>query len=240
MSTELKKSRKKGRKIEMKEWISKYKWVICISILIGMLIVASALCIVFANRMSSNTSSVVGGVLSVVGTTILGMIAFWQNKRYKELSDSKDSKIEQLTITPECRLLSVSQRVEGRGYQIACPDMKDSGQQYYLSFVSLNLPMIDVTVHEIKYYSWADKTKMDIFQHTQLAFNYLNFTVLQSYSNFTIRTTVPSKYNSINVICEIVLKYKNIYDTEFKKTFRIERQSGQADVQILSQGRAHI
>lgn len=224
----------------MKEWISKHKWAVCISILIGILILISVLCIVFANKMSSNTSSVVGGVLSVVATTILGMIAFWQNKRYKELSDSKDSKIEQLTITPECRLLSISQQVEGRRYQIACPDMKDSGQQYYLSFVSLNLPMIDVTVHEIKYYSKNDKSKKDIFQHSQLLFNYYNFTVLQNYSDFTIQITIPSEYKSVDVICEIVLKYKNIYDTEFNKTFCIECKMNQSGVKILSQSMAHI
>ena len=195
----------------MKERISKHKWAVCISILIGILILISVLCIVFANKMSSNTSSVVGGVLSVVATTILGMIAFWQNKRYKELSDSKDSKIEQLTITPECRLLSVSQQKEGHTYQIVCPATIDSGQQYYLSFASLNLPMIDVTVYEIKYYSKNDNTKKDIFQHSQLLFNHYNFTVLQNYLDFTIQITVPSAYKSIDVICEIVrFLYKGI------------------------------
>lgn len=186
------------------------------------LIIASGICAFRANSMSANVASIIGGILSVAATTVLGVIALWQNKRYKELSDEKDIKLEQLILTPECRLRSVSSDAKSKVNQIAIPNtMHDgNGKDLYLSFTTLNLPMIDITVHKITY-SYYDK--LDTFQHNQLLFDCPCFTKLENYSVFTIRTIIPSECVLSEVVCDIVLEYKNIYDTTFEKTFTIKR-----------------
>lgn len=141
--------------------------------------------------MDTNVASIIGGILSVIATTVLGVIALWQNKRYKELSDEKDSKLEQLTLTPECRLLSastVSSNIKNSNIQIAIPNSVFAGKDLNLSFVTLNLPMIDITVQRISYsyYDKSNSKKHDTFQHNQLLFNCPRFTTLENYSGFTM------------------------------------------------------
>jgi len=196
------------------------KLVVVAIVAIIVLSIVSAFCIFFASQMDTNVASIIGGILSVIATTVLGVIALWQNKRYKELSDEKDSKLEQLTLTPECRLLSastVSSNIKNSNIQIAIPNSVFAGKDLNLSFVTLNLPMIDITVQRISYsyYDKSNSKKHDTFQHNQLLFNCPRFTTLENYSGFTIQTTIPPECDLSEVVCDIVLEYKNIYDMTF-------------------------
>lgn len=209
------------------------------------LIIASVICVFRANSMSANVASIIGGILSVAATTVLGLIALWQNRRYKELSDEKDGKLEQLTLTPECRLLSVSSVAKSNINQIAIPNATPTDKNLYLFFSSLNLPMIDITVQKITY-SYYDKSnvkKTDTFQHDQLLFNFPRFTELENYSAFTIQTAIPHECALSEVVCEvicdIVLEYKNIYDMTFEKTFTIKRPKNSVNFTISAQHIAH-
>ena len=204
------------------------KLVVVAIVAIIVLSIVSAFCIFFASQMDTNVASIIGGILSVIATTVLGVIALWQNKRYKELSDEKDSKLEQLTLTPECRLLSastVSSNIKNSNIQIAIPNSVFAGKDLNLSFVTLNLPMIDITVQRISYsyYDKSNSKKHDTFQHNQLLFNCPRFTTLENYSGFTIQTTIPPECDLSEVVCDIVLEYKNIYDITFEKAFTIKR-----------------
>ena len=205
------------------------------------LIIASGICVFRANSMSANVASIIGGILSVAATTVLGLIALWQNRRYKELSDEKDGKLEQLTLTPECRLLSVSSVAKSNINQIAIPNATPTDKNLYLFFSSLNLPMIDITVQKITY-SYYDKSnikKTDTFQHDQLLFNCPRFTELENYSAFTIQTAIPHECALPEVICDIVLEYRNIYDMTFEKTFTIKRPKNSVNFTISAQHIAH-
>lgn len=60
-----------------------------------------AICILisicFAEKLEPNTASIVGGALSAIATVFLGLIAIWQNTRYKRLADETND----IRIRPE-------------------------------------------------------------------------------------------------------------------------------------------
>ena len=214
------------------------KETVILSIFISILIISAVLSIVFANKISANMMSAISGSIGVLATTVLGVIALWQNKRYKDLSDEKDAQIEQLTLTPECRLLSAKQTPSDNNYQIASSDKFAARKFYYLNFASLNLPMVDITVHKIVYY---DKNKNDTrveLKHNQILFNYPKFSVLQSCSGFGIQICAPDLFCLCDTVCEITLQYRNIYDTVYEKTFCFERKANQLNAKIILQERA--
>ena len=217
------------------KWKNK-KYVVVAVIAITVLIIIFVICIFLA----CDRASIIVDILSVIATTVLGVIALWQNKRYKELSDEKDSKIEQLTLTPECRLLSVrteSSNEKNSSIQMAIPKAVSTGNDLYLSFATLNLPMIDITVQKISYlyYDKSNIKKHDTFQHNQLLFNYSRFTKLENYSVFTIQTTLPPECDLHEVVCDIVLEYKNIYDMTFEKIFTIKRPKNSMNFIVSTQ-----
>jgi len=51
------------------------------------ILVCIAISIYIAEKIGTNTASIVGGALSAIATVFLGLIAFWQNTRYKEMAD---------------------------------------------------------------------------------------------------------------------------------------------------------
>lgn len=214
------------------------KGIAILGVIIGVLVVLAVLSIVFADKISANMISAISGSIGVIATTVLGVIALWQNKRYKDLSDEKDAQIEQLTLTPECRLLSVKQTPSSSNYQIASSNKFAAGKFYYLNFASLNLPMIDITVHKIVYYDKNKTDEMIELKHNKILFNYPKFSVLQSCSGFEIQICDLELFALCDMICEVTLQYRNIYDMVYEKTFRLERKAKQLNAKVITQERA--
>lgn len=62
-------------------------------IILGMaLVLLAILCCVFAHAWNPNFVSMLSGLWSGIATVALGAIAYWQNKRYKEMSDRLDER----------------------------------------------------------------------------------------------------------------------------------------------------
>ena len=62
-------------------------------IILGMaLVLLAILCCVFAHALNPNFVSMLSGLWSGIATVALGAIAYWQNKRYKEMSDRLDER----------------------------------------------------------------------------------------------------------------------------------------------------
>lgn len=58
-----------------------------ILLVIIVMIISIILSLSFASKMEDNMASIIGGILSAIATIFVGLIAIWQNKRYKKMAD---------------------------------------------------------------------------------------------------------------------------------------------------------
>ena len=156
-------------------------------IAIILLVLASIICLGFANKMSSNRASIMGGALSVAATTLLGMIAVWQNKRYKELADEKSTQAENLMFTPECRLFDIYTNSQFSAYKQTASVLASHSPDYYLHFFTLNLPMLDISTDEISYYEKGNEDHKQVFSREKITFSIFSFSILESHTAFEIK-----------------------------------------------------
>lgn len=71
----------------MKKWKKHINFENGVISIIVLMIVCIIFSICFSDRMGQSTSSIIGGVLSAIATVFLGLIAIWQNTRYKKMAD---------------------------------------------------------------------------------------------------------------------------------------------------------
>lgn len=178
-------------------------------------------------QINKNCLTMLTAMWSILATVILGGIAYWQNKRYKELSDKYSQKIDCLMLTPECHLVSIlGSREPNMPYMIA--NTADQFVEYYLKFSTLNLPMIDITVKEIEFSNLDDSTEKLSFPHSKIAFNIFKFSILETCSPFLICMTVPTKFTNRRTSCKLILSYKNIYGATVEKSFLLLKEKNGA------------
>ena len=193
----------------------------------AVLILVSVCCLVFADLMSSNLASIAGGVLSAIATFALGLLAFWQNKRYKDLADAKNDQIEKLMLTPDCIPLNARY-----GSSIAPPSQRQyldvvvshSGENKLclVNLISTNQPMVHVCVNSVKYYEDNQPDTFSEYMRGYFASTNHEIVFLSSFSEFSIQIQIPEKYAALTAICEIKLYYSNAYGRKFQKTIQIK------------------
>lgn len=208
-------------------------FVVCAIILLAL---GSIACLIFANCMSSNTASIMGGVLSVAATTLLGMIAVWQNKKYKELADEKSRQAEELMFTPECWFWEVSSR-SGFAVQRQKALTDITGENYFLHFLTLNLTLIGISVSEMILREKENRKNTSTLRFKGIEYSPSNFPMQQGCNDFEVEITIPDEFLSVNTICRVTLEYKNIYDSVVHKTVEFERTAN-GHTRITKQERA--
>lgn len=187
-------------------------------IIILVILVAIIVSFCYDYQINGNVLTILSAMWSAAATALLGGIAYWQNKRYKELSDKYSQKIDSLMLTPECHLVSIlGSREPNMPYMIA--NTADPFVEYYLKFSTLNLPMIDITVKEIEFSNLDDSTEKLSFPHSKIAFNIFKFSILETCSPFLICMTIPTKFTNRRTSCKLTLSYKNIYGATLEKSF---------------------
>lgn len=187
-------------------------------IIILVILVAIMVSFCYDYQINGNVLTILSAMWSAAATALLGGIAYWQNKRYKELSDKYSQKIDSLMLTPECHLVSISNHREtGIPYMIA--NTSDRFLEYNLKFYSLNRPMLDLTVQEIEFCNLEDSAENSYFPHSKIAYNIFNFSIFENCSPFLICITVPINYTNKRTSCKLTLSYKNIYGATLEKSF---------------------
>lgn len=193
------------------------RFFLSVIIAISLLLIASALCIVLANRMSANTASIVGGVLSAVATALLGIIAFWQNKKYKELSD----ELNERAFLPELyKAETIGEKLQGEvraayNHLVFSVDPKDELVDVDCgNFLVLKPPILDITVKSISY---KGKT-MTLYGDRR--------SLLSENAAFNLLLKIPVKYQNEGGTFEIILMYENIYRTRYEKTLKFNLSPG--------------
>lgn len=192
--------------------------IILPTIIVFGILIAIIVSFCYDYQISGNVLTILSAIWSAAATAVLGGIAYWQNKRYKELSDKYSQKIDSLMLTPECYLVSISNHREaGIPYMIA--NTSDRFLEYNLKFYSLNLPMLDITVREIEFCNLENSAENSSFPRSKISSNIFNFSIFENCSPFLICITVPINYTNKRTSCKLTLSYKNIYGATLEKSF---------------------
>lgn len=192
-----------------------YKILLCLLIII--LIILAILSVIYAEEMGAERASMIGGLWSALATAALGGIAFWQNKKYKQMADLLDMRQN----APEFIITSL-RSIDKEASNIKIQILKASGEHEngvtleisianpFFVFVSLDKPMLNLSIEKVI----IDNTIQKI---DQWSINKLSFYSPQNYFVFKLLDCFP-KDHSEHELC-IVFQYENIYGVKYEKKF---------------------
>ena len=169
----------------------------------------------YDHRNNGNYATTISGLWSAVATLAVGLIAYWQSKKYQNnsddtidamlmpdlyqstaFSDEYQAPFEQYRAFVQGRL----DFTEAEGYKVSQP--------IHLSFVKG--PILNLTVKEIR-----NKTE-------GVAFVPENTISLRDEAiPFNLVIQVPEKWLKDRAELSVILNYENIYGAKFEKTIRL-------------------
>lgn len=179
------------------------------SMVIICLIIITAVSLAYADCFSSEQASILGGALSVLATTILGVVAMWQNREYKKLSDEMTDRMlmpelfrpqsinERLGILVPSAQNSMTYNVEG---------ITDTTELDCGAFMIIKAPIINFRVESIKNVN-------DIF-----VFRKHSHSIFSDNSGFSLKLNVPRKWVESGGSFEMLFSYENIYGMRYEKS----------------------
>lgn len=171
-----------------------------------------------------NWVTMLAGFWSAGATCVLGGIALWQNKNYKKQAEENNTRLEALTIMPECYLDSVSSEMKGDMFRADLTVIPEdpSYTKYLLSFTALNLHLFKFKIESINVF-YKDKDKV-ITEIVKLRSYSSNISFLEPYRNFSVQTGVPKKIIQKNKDIEVKINfaYENIYQDQYLKEVKFD------------------
>ena len=194
------------------------------------LLVISFVCIVFANCMTANSASILGGVLSALATVFLGVIAFWQNKRYKELSDEMNDTMlmpevyQSTEFSDELQAPLEQYRPHVKGFIDMNSDYK------WTSLIHLNFlrgPIINLYAKRIQ----SGSEELSFISSQKISMR--DETV-----PFNLSFEVPAAWIGLGNPVTVTLAYENIYGTQYEKDLCITLYPDSLEVDTMSLERA--
>lgn len=211
--------------------------VIIVSILV---LVAGIVLTFFAPCMNNNVVAMIGGLLSASATVLLGIVAFIQNRKYKQLSDEANKRTDQLMFTPEFHV----QMIQNQSYACEIPEMNisvdDTPTSCKQAIVcnAVNIPIVKIEVEDIKFINGSN---IRAFSKRELQTNMTGgISIVIPEHSFSIRVSIPEEYCSSQWQCQITVQYENIYQSRFEKEFVIKTLGGINDYEIASITKAHL
>ncbi len=187
-----------------------YSFFVIISIVI--VFVVTVICCIIADELTPNRASIIGGALSAIATVFLGLIAFWQSKKYKELSDEFNDKI----YMPELfKADTLGEKLNGLGKAVYNSFTYNANMSNICNtetvkidcgiFMVLKAPIIDVCVENISY------------KNNNLHFIDEKRSIYTPDTAFHLFIIAPADFVKNDTSFSIVFKYKNIFDIEYEK-----------------------
>ncbi len=174
-----------------------------------LLILASLLCIACSECFTANRASIIGGVLSAVATGLLGGIAFWQNKRYKELSDELNERAYMPEIykadTLDEQLDSIGKSRYSHFFFIAQGDGESMVGIDCGHFMVINSPILNVSVKNIV---CSDKS---------MSLEGKTFSIYGHDLGFSVSVKIPLDFTKYGTEFKITFSYENMYGTQYEK-----------------------
>lgn len=173
-----------------------------------LLVIVSVVWINQVNEMTSNEASLRGGLLGAYATILLGLIAFYQNKRYKELADEMNDR----TYMPEIyKPSSITESFESAVkdskniVRFGVDSKEETKQLDCSSFGVLNSPIIDLSVKSV---SNSKKTLQLVGRKMSLYNKDVGFCVF---------LMLPLDFIEPNYEYFVTFEYENIYGTKYEK-----------------------
>ena len=195
--------------------IDRIKEIICITLIIVAVIIAvigcAAYCCVNAKCWNSNFVSMISGLWSAVATLAVGIIAYWQNRQYKKLSDRMDDRVN----APEFYVPSFrsdmpnTMRVTFNRLNVVGKENKGFQSNGVLKFASLDKPILNLRPVEI----FIDGEKED-FSIKEVD----GIDIYISHDLFVIDIQHFKHRKLRNHSIQIVFQFENIYGTKYRKT----------------------
>lgn len=187
----------------------------CIIIIIILLSLA-VFCCINAGEWNSNLVSMISGLWSAVATVILGAIAVWQNKRYKQLSDEMQDAMnapEFYIPTPANDIEKFSKLsfnvITGKG-NAPCGLSTGTGHENAFTFSSIDKPIINlkpvfIMIDQKKeVISVQNNTGIDVFCSRDL---------------FSIKISNCKAVTDGEHEMKVCINYENIYGTKYQKIY---------------------
>ena len=181
-------------------------------LVIALMIVFIGISICIAEKIGTNTASIIGGVLSAIATVFLGLIAIWQNTRYKKMADEAND----IQIRPEFFVVYRSPIDEDyynmptlTVYPLRSQWAKDAKEDILCFCKVLNYPVIRIEPKLIIYYIDGSMTDSYSEFDAQMEDNL----ILEKDSVFRI---MLKKYCELDKIY-IEVEFENIFGNKYRK-----------------------
>lgn len=223
----------------MKTW----RWLRWIILLCVLLVVAFlvALSIKYDIRENGDATTTIAGLWSALATGILGLIAVWQNMRYKKLSDMHNAHMVDIASVPELCLLGINKPF---------PEDKSNtvlyiGRSLNEPKLSINLQVLDKAIIDlsIEYLFWFNEKGLGIGRsQIELLNSKLDENIVLQQNQVLVLNIDADANDEITRKSYVVvfLKYQNIYRDEFLKriTFTLTQEVNSLSVDKVKSSRA--
>lgn len=186
---------------------NKFTCILIVALLF--LVGISIACYVRANHFSANEASIVGGVLSAVATGLLGVVAFWQNKRYKELADEFNERAYMPELykvnTVGETLHAMSKSAYNSFFYIATEIEETATTIDCGQFMVMNSPILNIGVESLM---CAGKSLLFLEQQHSLYATDAAFSLFLKIAPDFVKHQVPIK---------VTFHYRNMYGAQYTK-----------------------
>lgn len=183
-------------------------------LLIGVTVISGLiLSICYDLSVNGNAVTVISGLWSAGATIGLGIIAIWQNKRYKLLADKFNEKMEEISVMPE---VYISNCVSEPSFVIGSANSGMSGKSTKITVRVhiLNFPVINFFRYgysiknddDKEVYSFIEKDQGGVAERV---------TSLYSKQHFTYSFFLPNGYDGN--MCRIEFRYRDMYGHLYSK-----------------------
>ena len=192
------------------QWVKRYGYIVAVVAIIIM----AVYCCINAKSWNPNLVSMVSGLWSAVATFVVGIIAYWQSKRYKELSDKLDDRQnapEFYVPTPASRS-DLEKMMKGTFNLLVAKGEHENGlaTKQYFRFASLDKPIL-----------WLVPTKINVDGEEEILCvdEDEGIDVYNSHELFDIDLKNCCPRSDGNHQVKLYLKYENIYGVSYMKVY---------------------
>lgn len=210
--------------------------VIIVSVLV---LVAGIVLSFFAPCMDNNVVAMIGGLLSASATVFLGIVAFSQNRKYRDLSIEANERTERLMFTPEFHV----QMIRNQSYASEMPEIivapNHSGPNFQTSVVcvALNLPLVNIQIKQIGFVT--DNTTC-VFEKQNILLMAGKTSIVIPNTSFSIGVSFPRELFKGKCECHLLITYENIYQSCFEKELVLQRKDGTDEIILKAIEKAQL
>jgi len=204
------------------KWYQRW-WFWVLSILVSSALVFNLVASVVWGNEQANLFTAISGWVSGLATVSLGLIAVWQNKRYKEQGEIYNKQILDLTIKPELyvnetRGITQSQVLQQNDciyYFIA------SGNKIYEFIINnLTLPVVKFNIDSLKLIDLGNDKFINA--KYQIGLNTLS-TIFYKDDAFVIKFNLNEDYCDKKIRLVFTLTFQNTYNMNYRKIIEITK-----------------